>query len=167
MKKNNKGFTLIETIIAISIFSIVVTLGYKVINKSNILMASQQKITNTQIALNLINTYVNRDLEESILINDIKWIDDNTYEYEIIKKDNIAKYIIYKYKSSDKQYCDIYRVENNTSIELIKKQEVYSDTPFTISLDKVKRIYTVQLQYKENNNSEKISFEVTSRIDIN
>lgn len=167
MKKNNKGFTLIETIIAMSIFSIVVTLGYKVINKSNILMASQQKITNTQIALNLINTYVNRDLEESILINDIKWIDDNTYEYEVIKKDNIAKYIIYKYKSSDKHYCDIYRVENNTSIELIKKQEVYSDTPFTISLDKAKRIYTVQLQYKENNNSEKISFEVTSRIDIN
>lgn len=167
MKKNNKGFTLIETIIAISIFSIVVTLGYRIINKSNILMASQQKITNTQIALNLINTYVNRDLEESILINDIKWIGDNTYEYEIIKKDNITKYIIYTYKSSDKQYCDIYRVENNTSIEIIEKQEVYSDTPFTISLDKSKRIYSVQLQYKESNNSEEISFEVTSRIDIN
>lgn len=164
--KNNRGFTLIEVIIAISIFSIVVAMGYEVINKSNILIKSQQEITNNQIASNLINTYLNKDLGEAISINDIKWLNDNTYEYEIIKKNNIVKYIISTYKEINKQYCNITRNEENTVIEIISKQEIDSNTPFIILEDEFKRIYTVQLQYKENRNSKIISFEVSSRIDI-
>lgn len=165
--KNNKGFTLIELIIAISIFSTLIVIGYRIFNKSNILIKSQQEITNNQISLNLINTYLNKDLVESISISDIIWLNDNIYEYEIKKKNNIVKYIIVTYKDINKDYCDIIRNEDDIEIEIVKRQEVEEKTPFTILKDEIKDIYTVKLQYIKNKNLKIIDFNVSSRIDIN
>ena len=51
----NKGFTLIELIIAISIFSTILLLGYKVIDGTSISTKKQSEIFNEQQVTNLLN----------------------------------------------------------------------------------------------------------------
>ena len=62
-KFNNKGFTLLEFIIAMGIFSVVVFVGYSVINGSNKTTSSQKYISKSQMSTNLINKYVTKDIE--------------------------------------------------------------------------------------------------------
>ena len=53
--KNNKGFTLIEMIIAMTIFGIVISLGYGIFNSSQKAFTEQSEVFNSQTTMNLIN----------------------------------------------------------------------------------------------------------------
>ena len=64
----NKGFTLIELIIAISIFSTILLLGYKVIDGTSISTKKQSEIFNEQQVTNLLNKYFTKDIEKAISI---------------------------------------------------------------------------------------------------
>ena len=66
MKKfNNKGFTLLELIVAMSILTVIILVGYKIFNKYSILMHTQVKINKGQLNMNTINEYLTKDLEQS------------------------------------------------------------------------------------------------------
>lgn len=88
--KNNKAFTLIELIIAISIFATVIFMGYRVLNKYDTALNEQSNIINGQSSMNNINTYVTNDLNKAtsikvildgVEIADTK-IEENNYSYE-------------------------------------------------------------------------------------
>lgn len=65
IKRNNKGFTLLELIISISILTIVISLGYRVINKSTIDVKNQGNINKGQLTVNDMNKYLTKDLEQA------------------------------------------------------------------------------------------------------
>lgn len=64
MKKiNNSGFTILEMIIAMSILTVVIFIGYGVINGSNKAINGQRDTSNEQLSVNLINKYITKDIE--------------------------------------------------------------------------------------------------------
>ena len=52
IKRNNKGFTLLELLISIFILTTVIFLGYRVINKSTIDIKNQGNINQGQLTVN-------------------------------------------------------------------------------------------------------------------
>lgn len=69
MKKfNNKGLTLLELIIAISILTSVMFIGYNIFNKYSTLMHTQININKGQFNMNTINEYLTKDLEQTTSI---------------------------------------------------------------------------------------------------
>lgn len=69
MKKiNNKGFTLLELIIAMSILTSVMFIGYNIFNKNSTLMHTQININKGQSNMNAINEYLTKDLEQTTSI---------------------------------------------------------------------------------------------------
>ena len=69
MKKiNNKGFTLLELIIAMSILTSVMFIGYNIFNKNSTLMHTQININKVQSNMNDINEYLTKDLEQTTSI---------------------------------------------------------------------------------------------------
>lgn len=69
MKKiNNKGFTLLELIIAMSILTSVMFIGYNIFNKNSTLMHTQININKGQSNMNDINEYLTKDLEQTTSI---------------------------------------------------------------------------------------------------
>lgn len=160
-KVNNKGFTILEVIIAIAILSVVVFVGYRVINGSNKSINSQQVTTNGQLGVNNINKYLTKDLENSD-INKFKKIEYENeeapgYEYHIGS-------IIYKVsKNTEKKTYNITRINNSEEIQLISNQPISSDTPLEITKDNTdKSIYHVKVDYKEKK-SKIYEFSVTPR----
>lgn len=170
-KRNNKGFTLIELIIAMSIFSVVIFMGYKVINGSNKVSIAQAEISKEQQNANLLNKYLTKDLEVSKSIepfginddgniNNSKNLDDKYgYDIKINKEgtDQIVKYEVY-INDVNKDYS-IDRKENNESINIISNQKYDSSKsklPFIISKDEVR------ILMGDNN----YNFKVNSRIQM-
>lgn len=76
MKKNNRGFTVIELIIAISIFSIIIAIGYNLIIKYNKTVNEQQTTSSAQMFINNINKYMTKDLEKATGVT-LKTIEPN------------------------------------------------------------------------------------------
>lgn len=69
MKKfNNKGLTLLELIIAMSILTSVMFIGYNIFNKYSTLMHTQVNINKGQLNMNTINEYLTKDLEQTTSI---------------------------------------------------------------------------------------------------
>ena len=62
IKRNNKGFTLLELMISIFILTIVIFIGYRVINKSTIDIKNQSNINQGQLTVNDMNEYLTKDL---------------------------------------------------------------------------------------------------------
>ena len=65
IKRNNKGFTLLELLISIFILTTVIFLGYRVINKSTIDIKNQSNINKGQLTVNDMNEYLTKDLERA------------------------------------------------------------------------------------------------------
>lgn len=65
IKKNNKGFTLLELLISIFILTTVIFIGYRVINKSTIDIKNQSNINKGQLTMNDMNEYLTKDLEQA------------------------------------------------------------------------------------------------------
>ena len=148
-KRGNQGFTLIEMIIAISIFTIVIGMGYTVLNKANVSMGEQQVITNGQMNANLVNKYLTKDLEQSK--EEIEIPTDTSGDYKYTINDISNPIIYYIVKSEDKKYYDFIRESSEGEIEIITKQSMNSESPLTISSNSSNNnIYEVKLEYKEN-----------------
>ena len=105
----NKGFTLIELIIAISIFSTILLLGYKVIDGTSISTKKQSEIFNEQQVTNLLNKYFTKDIEKAISI-------------EFINIDKSGNVIIRN--SADDEYSYGYLLKTIENVN--KKEKTYS-----------------------------------------
>lgn len=164
-KNNNKGFTLIELIIAMSILSVVLVMGYNIINKSDLFMGSQQKITNNQSIANIVNTYLAHDIEQSINIKPCEnrniVYTENTYKYVISKKNSNVEYKVIL--DDKKDVYSLLRTEGTSSIEIITNQLRNDNEPFTIIL-KENGTYKVKISYSENKKPKEYSFSISSRM---
>lgn len=67
IRKNN-GFTLLELLVSLSILTIVIFVGYKIIDKSTISIKNQGNINQGQLTMNDMNNYLNKDIEQSTSI---------------------------------------------------------------------------------------------------
>ena len=91
IKRNNKGFTLLELLISIFILTTVIFLGYRVINKSTIDIKNQSNINKGQLTVNDMNKYLTKDLERArnvslssnYLMEQNTFTDDSTQENTI------------------------------------------------------------------------------------
>ena len=165
-RRNNKGFTLIELIIAMSILSIVLLMGYNVINKSDFFMNSQQKITNNQSIANIVNTYLAQDIEESTSISAKSQLENSKYNYIISKNSGSIKYEVTLYKKKNKDVYSLSRIDGTSSIEIVTDQLRSNDTPIIIkSIDN--ETYEVKISYMENDKAKEYKFSISSRIGIN
>lgn len=163
--KNNKGFTLIEVIIAISIMSIVIGLGYNVVNKVNSATQEQAKVSENQLNANLINTYLTKDLESCKTLDGPE--ESNIgQEYEFIINEGNNE-IIYKVLISQKENQEIYnltRSNNGSEIDLVTNQPKVSEKPFFISKKEgYTDLYIVELDSIKESLG-KYKFEVASRL---
>lgn len=192
MKKiNNKGFTLIEMIIAMTILGIVISLGYGIFNSSQKSLNEQSEVFNSQTTMNLVNTFMNKDLEQAKSIskplnnsnielnesdfqhyvNSVTSINPIQYTYLLdLGSNKTIKYVVKI--ELDKKGDYIYYItridENGGSIELLSNQTIYNGTnieiPCIIKLEN--QIYDIQLGYKHKKKQNIYRFSVKSRIDI-
>lgn len=165
-KNNDKGFTLIELIIAMSILSIVLAIGYNIINKSGGFINIQQYIAKNQSVANLVNTYFSKDIEESKSVSEKQKIDDNTYKYIITKVNKSVEYKIVLGNKNGKKVYSLIRNDGNSNIEIISNQIRNNNEPFLINL-KRNGNYEVKISYSENNKPKEYSFDVSSRLSTN
>ena len=164
MKKiNNKGFTLIEMIIVMTIFGVVISLGYGVFNGSQRALTEQTEVFNGQTTMNLINKFLSKDLKVSQgismpldssnnkiddlqkFINNINNQTSNKqiqYRYEIsLGEDN--KIVTYRVNIELKNNNYIYSItridENNSTIDILSNKTSLKNgniiIPFTINLE--------------------------------
>lgn len=165
-KKNNKGFTLIELIIAISIMSIVLALGYNIINKSTFFTSSQQNITNNQSVANLVNLYLSKDIEESKDISSKEEIDGNTYKYVITDNANDSiEYQVTLASKNGKKVYSLLRTYGSSSVEIVSNQMRSNEEPFIIKSND-NGTYEVSIYYNENNKAKMYSFDISSRLSV-
>ena len=190
VKKDNKGFTLLELLISIFILTIVIFIGYRIIDKVTIDIKNQGNINQGQMTMNNMNEYLTKDLEQSksvlLFINnditpeeDLDKIDQDfnslisnepaKYKY-IINPDDRPNSVFYEifisYKNNKYRYSITRTDSANIKIEFVN-EEILEDTskaPFTI---KGENPYEVSIQY--NGKGGKVvrhKFEVTSRYQI-
>ena len=156
---NNKGFTLIEIIVATSIFSIVVGIIYLVLNSSINLAENQTKTTTGQQTVNILQIYLNDDIkncEETIRLG-------NSDEY-IISYSNKSD-IIYKIISEEKGNKIVYNItrtieDSESSIEIVSNLEIKSNIKPLIIQEK-NNMYNVQIGYLNRT----YAFDIYPRID--
>ena len=153
MKKLNiRGFTLVELIIAISILSVVLSMGYGIINGANKSLNEQSEIFSGQMSIKIVRDFITKDLEQATvftgpldnsgillvdevklqdLVNNIDVSNKEEYSYSTDTKDGKSieyKIIISKQEKSKKYIYDIVRIETSSSstqtIEILSKQPV-------------------------------------------
>lgn len=183
MKLNNKGFTLLEVIIAMAIMTSVIFIGYQVINKTDTLRRDQILVSNIQNGTNNLKRYVTKELKESKSVYvkysekniDLKDSDkvnniyktiqseinnkgDIKYKYIIKTKDKDINYIVQVTKDRNKKVYSIYRQEEKASFSLIEKQPL-SDDMIPLKITEKDDLYDVQLNYIKDN-TKVYSFDV-------
>jgi len=158
-KRSNKGFTLIEVIIAISIFTVVIGIGYAVLNKTTSTVKEQQMITEEQLNANLINKYLVKDLEICR-----KFTSSSNRKFVINEDEDAIEYEVEVFFDKGKEYYNLIRTSGDSSIELVTKQPKISSKPFFIEPKHAdKNIYTVSID-SNGNSSKKYVFDVSSRL---
>ena len=119
IKRNNKGFTLLELMISIFILTTVIFLGYKVINKSTMYIKNQSNIHKGQLTVNDMNEYLTKDLEQAssiVLIVDNKKIIDtsleenSTEEQQTILSKNQLEKILKNISSTREEFTYSYNI---------------------------------------------------------
>ncbi len=191
MKKlNEDGFTLIEMLVAISIFSIVLIIGYQIINTSTKFMNNQKNVSKNQMSLNTVNEYLNKDLEQSTkieypsnaILNNLG--ENSSYEYVITTKHGLVnntnqteneytlKDITYKVdisKNNNKYLYKLVRKDERSNLELVENKEIYLkngkiEAPFVINEDEsIKGLYNVKINYVDRTFDKQHKFDVVSR----
>lgn len=172
--RDNKGFTLIEIIIAIAIMITITSIGYVAI-RGNIKSSKHQGIVSKgQMSVNLVNQLLTKDLEKSIDVKRI--LKESSYLYEINtqgqKEDGILiKYVVYEVNLHNDKY-DLFRYSYDDKYNLVSKLDIVknqnlinkSKYPFSINKKESTDIYTIELQYDDGRNDKIYSFEIDSRI---
>jgi prepilin-type N-terminal cleavage/methylation domain-containing protein len=185
---NQKGFTLVEVIISISILIVIVSIAYMILNSSNKLLDSQKNISNIQQGMNLATRYLTRDLEDSvniklknkdngevILDTTLKNISQDTvyYKYEIVTtKNNIINYEVQISKKGDKYLYSLNRTSNYSTINIISNQFIKYEkingitsleTPFEIKYNN--KLYDIYIKYLDKTQIKSYKFKVYKRND--
>jgi prepilin-type N-terminal cleavage/methylation domain-containing protein len=185
---NKKGFTLIEILVSLSIFIVVVSITYMLLNSSNNLLVTQSNTFNIQQGINLTKKYLTKDLEGAIstklkdknsaevtLDTILKNVSKDTvyYKYEIITLDNnLINYEVKINKKGDKYLYSLYRSYNN-NINIIEDQPIkYSksngnaniEVPFEVKNNN--NLYEVNIQYLDRKQTKSYKFKVYKRTDI-
>ena len=140
IKKNNKGFTLLELLISIFILTTVIFIGYRVINKSTIDIKNQSNINKGQLTVNDMNKYLTKDLERArnVSLSSNYLMEQNTFTDDSTQENTITNNK--KLKEAFGQYLE--------------------DTENDLSTDE-KFIYSYNIDYKKDeNNTEKITYNV-------
>ena len=140
IKRNNKGFTLLELLISIFILTTVIFLGYRVINKSTIDIKNQSNINKGQLTVNDMNKYLTKDLERArnVSLSSNYLMEQNTFTDDSTQENTITNNK--KLKEAFGQYLE--------------------DTENDLSTDE-KFIYSYNIDYKKDeNNTEKITYNV-------
>ncbi|WP_373600399.1 type II secretion system protein [Paraclostridium bifermentans] len=183
MKIKNRGFTLIEVIIAMAIMTSIIFIGYQVINKTDILRRDQILVSNIQNGTNNLKRYITKELKESKSVyvkygekkidlkksddvnnlyksiqNEINNRDDIEYKYIINTKDKEINYIVQVIKDRSKKVYSIYRQEQKASFSLIEKQPL-SNNMIPLKITEKDSLYDVQLNYIKDN-TKVYSFDV-------
>lgn len=170
----NKGFTLIELIIAMGIFITVLLLAHKVINGTSILTKNQSQVFNEQQITNLLNKYLTKDIEKVTSIGLINIDEDgnvirknSNYEYsygyllKVIENGN-EKYIEYDiYVNKEVKVYSINRIVDSEKLVLVSNHK-YMDTsvePLYIK-EYDNNLYNIKLLSGTN----EYQFNVNSRI---
>lgn len=165
-KRDSSGFTLMELIIAITIFSIVIAIGYKIISGISIYTNNQKNITLNMSSANLINQYLTKDIEQSKSIGDKENINNISYKYTIFKENTTIDYIVENNTKKNKDTYNLTRKEGSSEILIVDGQQRYDDNPFLINETKNKGVYEVTVNYKENKINKKYSFNTSSRLTL-
>ena len=165
-KRDSSGFTLMELIIAITIFSIVIAIGYKIISGISIYTNNQKNITLNMSSANLINQYLTKDIEQSKSIGDKETINNISYKYTIFKENTTIDYIVENNTKKNKDTYNLTRKEGSSEILIVDGQQRYDDNPFLINETKNKGVYEVTVNYKENKINKKYSFNTSSRLTL-
>ena len=165
-KRGNSGFTLMELIIAITIFSIVIAIGYKIISGISIYTNNQKNITLNMSSANLINQYLTKDIEQSKSIGDKETINNISYKYTIFKENTTIDYIVENHTKKNKDTYNLTRKEGSSEILIVDGQQRYDDNPFLINETKNKGVYGVIVNYKENKVNKKYSFHTSTRLTL-
>lgn len=141
-KNNNKGFTLLELIIAMSIFVIIISIGYGIIKKYNISTNEQASITQSQLSINTLNEFITKDLEQAQGIT-LESIESNVNKKYDINNNEAGKDNDYL----EKALKDI--IESNKIISY--KEENKLTYKYTIKkLDELQSpSYTVEMKYNK------------------
>lgn len=183
-KNNEKGLTLLEIIVAVFILTIVLSISYKVFNGITSAVKKQQIITDAQVNVNLINKYLNRDLENCKEIT--KTSLGSNYEYSVETPDKTIKYEVSIETKNNTGVYSVTRIQENANdAENTLREEIISNqpliqnnkemkkTPFKIEKQAGKSIYTVNIYYNESVqesqknsdlNNKTYTFDVMSRI---
>lgn len=167
MKKNNKGFTLIELIIAISILGIVTTIGYTTLNNTNNSISEQKIVTAGQLDINLVNKYLTKDLEQCKTFNgpiniynkpsNIK----SAYKFELNEGTNKIEYEVNIFEENGKDYYKLSRISNQSNIDIISKQRSNEVNPVKIKNELSDSVFDVEIEYIEDEGKNSKAYEFT------
>ena len=142
IKRNNKGFTLLELIISIFILTTVIFVGYRVINKSTIDIKNQGNINKGQLTVNDMNEYLTKDLEKaSNVVLESKYINqqqniitnknlDDAFKIYSGDKTFDYKYKIFSKEGNEESISATYQVnitkkdENNYKYTIVRTDEI-------------------------------------------
>ncbi|MGL4797455.1 MAG: prepilin-type N-terminal cleavage/methylation domain-containing protein [Paraclostridium sp.] len=152
MRKNNNGFTILEVIIAMAILSVVILVGYKVINGSDKVSGAQKDTAKSQLSTNLINKYVSKDIEILEVSKDEK---DIFIELENIVDINEVN------KTYSQEYSYIIdTVNHNEGSSVVDKVEYTITHKGNIDENTLKGVYSV------NRKSKKEDGTIVSNLDL-
>lgn len=163
-KSDNKGFTLVEVIIAITILSAIIASGYKIIIGISIFINSQKNITSNMATANLVNKYLTKDIEKSKSISDIKIISNTSYKYTIVQEDATIEYIVENNNNKNKDTYNLTRKEDLSEILIVENQQRYDDFPFLINKTENNGVYEVIVNYKEDKKEKQYLLNASSRL---
>ena len=160
IKRNNKGFTLLELIISIFILTTVIFVGYRVINKSTIDIKNQGNINKGQLTMNDMNEYLTKDLERAsnVVISSNYPMEQNILTDDSTQENTITNE---KLETEFTRYLD--ETENDLSTE---KKFIYSyNIDYKKDENNIKKIiYNVEIIKDKNNYKYSILREATNEI---
>ncbi|HSQ88639.1 PulJ/GspJ family protein [Romboutsia sp.] len=152
IKRNSRGFTLLELLIAIVMFTTIIFIGYKIIDKSTQSVKIQGIINKGQLTMNDMNTYITKDLEQSqsIILEDNT---DSNVKYENVNKEKDF------FEKSLKKIMDQgkNKIEYRYIIDIKNKQY---DSTYIVKIENDR--YSI---YREVINEPKIEFISKSRLE--
>ncbi len=191
IKKNN-GFTLVELIIAISILSIVLSIGYGIINSSNKALKEQSEVFSGQMSINNVNKFLTKDLEQSKnligpldesgtglteltesqlqqLVNNVSVTMGKKYKYTIVLNNNTHidyEISVTKNPKNNKYEYDITKKESSVTIEIVSNQPLNiegGEVQIPVKIKKNTSKYDIEIGYENRSKPNVYRFSVSSR----
>ena len=164
MKNNNKGITLVEVMIGLSILGFVISASYKVIIGINSFINIQKEINSTVSSINILDKYLINDIQQSKSISDIEILNDESYKYTIAKNDIDVEYIVKNHKVKNKNVYDLIRKKGSTEVAIIQNLRSFEDRPFTIDKWKYDELYNVRISYKSGKKHKEKVLKLSTRL---